>query len=195
MKRIIVCVCAWILAGCVDVKIASSVDRVSYLSLQPFAQSQNSCKQNKKVALLDIRSNAPYENTNIYMFDAKYSQMHTLSSKKWIAPPQDLLKTALLLKAQSQCLELSFPPLGTQSFDMMFKLSLLSFHIVEENGAYKAQVSVFYELISLKNHKSKSASIVSSIALESLNEAQIASSFTKASDEVLTRLLKAMQSF
>ncbi len=59
---------------------------------------------------------------------------------------------------------------------------------------YKAQISVFYELIST-NLKSKSGVIQSSKTIESLSDSHITQGFALASDEVLIQILRTAQKF
>ncbi|WP_334087628.1 hypothetical protein [Helicobacter typhlonius] len=191
MKWIFLCLCAWIMLGCVDVKIASNIDNISYLHLQPQIQSY-SCKIPKKLALLDIRAMPPYYSNNIYILNSKH--IDVLKAQKWIALPQDMLQRAFVFKAKEQCFEVSMPPLGTQRLQTLLKLSLLSLQIVEENNTYKAQISVFYELIST-NLKSKSGVIQSSKTIESLSDSHITQGFALASDEVLIQILRTAQKF
>ena len=103
-----------------------------------------------------------------------------------------MLKNTLILKAQEQCFEVSIPPFGTQKLDKTLKISLLVLQIVQTNGTYKAQIQIFYEIFSLKNHQSKSGTLESSISLESLTDSSLALGFVKASDEVFTQLLKKL---
>lgn len=186
------CVCAWILTACVDVKIASDIDKVSYFNLQNTTQTKATCKTYKKLTLLDMHTIAPYDSTNIYLLDSKNLQISTLETKKWISSPKNMLKNTLILKAQEQCFEVSIPPFGTQKLDKTLKISLLALQIVQDNGTYKAQIRIFYEIFSLKNHQSKSGILESGIPLESLTDFSLALGFVKASDEVFTQLLKKL---
>ncbi len=59
IQWVIICVCAWILTACIDIKIAQDVDKVSYFNLQNTIQTKATCKTYKKLALLDIHAIAP----------------------------------------------------------------------------------------------------------------------------------------
>ncbi|WP_276897082.1 hypothetical protein [Helicobacter japonicus] len=192
IQWVIICVCAWILTACIDIKIAQDVDKVSYFNLQNTIQTKATCKTYKKLALLDIHAIAPYDNTNIYLLDSKNLQISTLETKKWISSPKNMLKNTLILKAQEQCFEVSIPPFGTQKLDKTLKISLLALQIMQTNGTYKAQIQIFYEIFSLKNHQSKSGTLESSISLESLTDSSLTLGFVKVSDEVFTQLLKKL---
>lgn len=194
MKWIILSVCVMLLNACVDVKIASSINKIAYFNLynpQSFDNTKT-CKKTSKLAMFDIYANAPYDNTNIYIFNTQTLQVDTIPAKKWISSPKDMLKMALLLKAKEQCFELSTPPFGTQKISKALKLSLLSLQILNDKGSYEAQVSVFYEIMDMKTHQNKSGMIESLVPLDSINDEYIALGFAKASNEILKKLLKAL---
>lgn len=191
----LICVYAVVLSACVDIKVASTIPQTSYLSLNTFAssaQNHKPCNKTLKFALFDVYANAPYNNLNIYIFDTRSLQINTLSSKKWISQPADMLKLSLLSKAQEHCISLSLPPFGVQKFDKGIKLSLLSLQILQTQGKYKTQISVFYEILNMKSYQSKSGMLESLIDIDSLNDEHIAIGFAKAQDEVLKSLLKLL---
>ena len=197
MRWIILSACMLFLNACVDVKIVSSIDKITYFNLynpQSF-ENAKTCKKISKLAMFDIYANAPYDNSNIYIFNMQTLQVDTLFAKKWISSPKDMLKMALLLKAQEQCFELSTPPFGTQKIHKALKLSLLSLQILNDKGSYKAQVSVFYEIMDRKTHQNKSGMIESLVPLDSINDEYIALGFAKASDEILKQLLKVLEAY
>ncbi|WP_147288774.1 hypothetical protein [Helicobacter marmotae] len=197
MRKIpLLCAFALALSSCVDVKIASSIDKISYFSLYSYAQTSTpaKCHINAKLALLDIYAYTPYDETYIYIFDTKTLEITPLHAKKWISPPKEMLKMALLDRAKQNCFEISMPPLGTQKLDKTLKLSLLSLQILNDNELYQVQMRVFYEFFSMGNYKSKSGMIESLIPLDSLSHEVLAPTFAKASDEVLTKLFHILKS-
>lgn len=194
-KCLIYAISLGILGGCVDVKIASPMPHTTYFHLYnpaTFTKAHKKCTKMRKIALFDISATAPFDSTNIYIFDAKTQEINALSDKKWINQPRESLKNMLLLTAQEQCFEISIPPLGVSKFDKMLKISLLSLQVIHDDGDYKAHIHIFYEILNAKGHSTKSGIIESYAPLTELNDAYIALGFAKISDDVLQKLLKIL---
>lgn len=201
--KIIIFVLALFLSACVDVKIASQVPQMAYLILQDsINKPSKSCKAQNikahtKVGLLDISANTPFDSTNLYLF--KNAQMSIIEDKKWIAQPADMLKSLMLSRLQSQCIQVALPPFGAQKLDKMLKISLLSLQIVSEfhkgefdrtagsehisdaSNAYSAHISIFYEIIDTKTYNVlKSGTISIKKPIQSLQNEYITQGFMQA---------------
>lgn len=186
----------FILGGCVDVKIASQIPKVTYLSLQKI-QSQAGdakCKVNKgKIGLLQVSANAPFNDTAIILHNAQTLQISELQHKKWINAPHQMLESNLLQALEQNCFQVAISPFGTQKLSKILKLSLLGLQVVEDSGRFKAQMSVFYEVFNTSSSQSsKSGIITQEVDLQSLEDENFAQNFVKANELVIDRLLKQL---
>lgn len=189
------------LSSCVDVKIASQIPKVTYFSLQKL-QSQASdvrCQTNKgkiskgKIGLLQVNANAPFNDTAIILHNAQTLQISELEHKKWVNSPNKMLESNLLQALEQNCFQVAISPLGTQKLNKILKLSLLGLQVVEESGKYKAQMSVFYEVLNTSTtQSSKSGIITQEVALQSLEDESFAKNFVKANELVIDKLLKQL---
>lgn len=194
-------VAIFIFGGCVDVKIASQIPNVTYLSLQKL-QSQASdvrCQTNKgkiskgKIGLLQVNANAPFNDTAIILHNAQTLQISELEHKKWVNSPNKMLESNLLQALEQNCFQVAISPFGTQKLNKILKLSLLGLQVVEDGGKYKAQMSVFYEVLNASSaQSSKSGIITQEVALQSLEDESFAKNFVKANELVIDKLLKQL---
>lgn len=184
------CVCGLFLSACVDIKIASEIPKLEYFSLQNI-ESDSVCKfKTNKIGLLDVIASTPFDNSAIYIFDKQSLQINELSGKRWISPPKEMFKTILISKLQKHCFDVASAPFGTQKLDKILKTTLLSLQIINDNGNYKAEISVFYEIFDVKNYRSKSGTIIQTQTLDSLHSANIARAFAHVSNETFNILAK-----
>lgn len=199
-----------LMCGCVDVKIASEMPKVEYYSLQnPRSSPQSSVSQKgrdskarlkspcqvvkaSRLGVLDMVASAPFDSSAIYTLHKESLQMRALSSMQWINSPKDMLKIALLNELQNHCFNVASTPFGTQKLDKILKTTLLSLQVVDEGGSYRAEVSIFYELLDNAHYRAKSGTITRFENLESLSGSEVARGFAKARDEVFTALLSAL---
>lgn len=189
------------LSSCVDVKIASQIPKVTYFSLQKL-QSQASdvrCQTNKgkiskgKIGLLQVNANAPFNDTAIILHNAQTLQISELEHKKWVNSPNKMLESNLLQALEQNCFQVAISPFGTQKLNKILKLSLLGLQVVEDGGKYKAQMSVFYEVLNASSaQSSKSGIITQEVALQSLEDESFAKNFVKANELVIDKLLKQL---
>lgn len=184
------------LSGCVDVKIASQIPKVTYLSLQKLQTQANDtkCKANKgKIGLLQVNANAPFNDTAIILHNAQTLQISELEHKKWVDSPNKMLESNLLQALEQNCFQVAISPFGTQKLNKILKLSLLGLQVVEESGKYKAQMSVFYEVLNTSTtQSSKSGIITQEVALQSLEDENFAKNFVKINELVIDKLLKQL---
>lgn len=184
------------LSSCVDVKIASQIPKVTYFSLQKLQTQANDtkCKANKgKIGLLQVSANAPFNDTAIILHNAQTLQISELEHKKWVDSPNKMLESNLLQALEQNCFQVAISPLGTQKLNKILKLSLLGLQVVEESGKYKAQMSVFYEVLNTSStQSSKSGIITQEVALQSLEDESFAKNFVKANELVIDKLLKQL---
>ena len=198
MRLYILCLCIFMFGGCVDIKIASEMQKIEYFTLHtPDTQKQGeqACKvlNSKNIGLLDIYASTPFDSNSLILFDSKTLQVSEIKEKKWINSPKEMLKFKLLSKLQNKCFQVSIQPFGTQKFDKILKISLLSLQVLNEKGTYSAQISVFYEVMDMKTYiHNKSATLTSKVPLDSISDQNIALGFARASDEVLDKVLKAL---
>lgn len=190
------------LSSCVDVKIASQIPKVTYFSLQKLQTQANQvsqandakCKANKgKIGLLQVNANAPFNDTAIILHNAQTLQISEVEHKKWVDSPNKMLESNLLQALEQNCFQVAISPLGTQKLNKILKLSLLGLQVVEESGKYKAQMSVFYEVLNTSTtQSSKSGIITQEVALQSLEDESFAKNFVKANELVIDKLLKQL---
>ena len=184
------------LSGCVDVKIASQIPKVTYLSLQKLQTQANDakCKANKdKIGLLQVNANAPFNDTAIILHNAQTLQISELEHKKWVDSPNKMLESNLLQALEQNCFQVAISPFGTQKLNKILKLSLLGLQVVEDSGKYKAQMSVFYEVLNTSTtQSSKSGIITQEVALQSLEDENFAKNFVKINELVIDKLLKQL---
>lgn len=184
------------LSSCVDVKIASQIPKVTYFSLQKLQTQANDtkCKANKgKIGLLQVNANAPFNDTAIILHNAQTLQISELEHKKWVDSPNKMLESNLLQALEQNCFQVAISPFGTQKLNKILKLSLLSLQVVEDGGKYKAQISVFYEVLNASSAQStKSGIITQEVALQSLEDESFAKNFVKANELVIDKLLKQL---
>lgn len=184
------------LSSCVDVKIASQIPKVTYFSLQKLQTQANDtkCKANKgKIGLLQVNANAPFNDTAIILHNAQTLQISELEHKKWVDSPNKMLESNLLQALEQNCFQVAISPFGTQKLNKILKLSLLGLQVVEESGKYKAQMSVFYEVLNTSTtQSSKSGIITQEVALQSLEDESFAKNFVKANELVIDKLLKQL---
>ncbi len=194
-------VAIFIFGGCVDVKIASQIPNVTYLSLQKL-QSQASdvrCQTNKgkiskgKIGLLQVNANAPFNDTAIILHNAQTLQISELEHKKWVNSPNKMLESNLLQALEQNCFQVAISPFGTQKLSKILKVSLLGLQVIEDGSKYKAQISVFYEVLNTSTtQSSKSGIITQEVALQSLEDESFAKNFVKANELVIDKLLKQL---
>ena len=184
------------LSSCVDVKIASQIPKVTYFSLQKLQTQANGtkCKANKgKIGLLQVNANAPFNDTAIILHNAQTLQISEVEHKKWVNSPNKMLESNLLQALEQNCFQVAISPFGTQKLNKILKLSLLGLQVVEESGKYKAQMSVFYEVLNTSTtQSSKSGIITQEVALQSLEDESFAKNFVKANELVIDKLLKQL---
>ena len=184
------------LSGCVYVKIASQIPKVTYFSLQKLQTQANGtkCKANKgKIGLLQVNANAPFNDTAIILHNAQTLQISEVEHKKWVNSPNKMLESNLLQALEQNCFQVAISPFGTQKLNKILKLSLLGLQVVEESGKYKAQMSVFYEVLNTSTtQSSKSGIITQEVALQSLEDESFAKNFVKANELVIDKLLKQL---
>ncbi|BDB67544.1 hypothetical protein Hc94105_1767 [Helicobacter cinaedi] len=184
------------LSSCVDVKIASQIPKVTYFSLQKLQTQANDtkCKANKgKIGLLQVSANAPFNDTAIILHNAQTLQISELEHKKWVDSPNKMLESNLLQALEQNCFQVAISPFGTQKLNKILKLSLLGLQVVEDSGKYKAQMSVFYEVLNTSStQSSKSGIITQEVALQSLEDESFAKNFVKANELVIDKLLKQL---
>lgn len=180
----------FIWSACVDVKIASVIPEVKYLSLHiPESSNTLNCKKMQKIGLLDIYALPPFDSNSLILYDLSTLEVSEIKDKKWINSPKDMLKLSLIQKLQSQCYQVSIQPFGTQKLDKILKISLLSLQVLEDKGSYYAQMSVFYEIFEDGYRQSKSGTITHKVALQSLQDENFALSFVKLNNQVLDSVL------
>ena len=184
------------LSSCVDVKIASQIPKVTYFSLQKLQTQANDakCKANKgKIGLLQVNANAPFNDTAIILHNAQTLQISELQHKKWVDSPNKMLESNLLQALEQNCFQVAISPFGTQKLNKILKLSLLGLQVVEDGGKYKAQMSVFYEVLNTSTtQSSKSGIITQEVALQSLEDESFAKNFVKINELVIDKLLKQL---
>ena len=184
------------LSSCVDVKIASQIPKVTYFSLQKLQTQANGtkCKANKgKIGLLQVNANAPFNDTAIILHNAQTLQISELEHKKWVDSPNKMLESNLLQALEQNCFQVAISPFGTQKLNKILKLSLLGLQVVEDSGKYKAQMSVFYEVLNTSTtQSSKSGIITQEVALQSLEDENFAKNFVKINELVIDKLLKQL---
>ena len=184
------------LSSCVDVKIASQIPKVTYFSLQKLQTQANDakCKANKgKIGLLQVNANAPFNDTAIILHNAQTLQISELEHKKWVDSPNKMLESNLLQALEQNCFQVAISPFGTQKFNKILKLSLLGLQVIEDGGKYKAQISVFYEVLNASSAQStKSGIITQEVELQSLEDESFATNFVKANELVIDKLLKQL---
>ena len=184
------------LSSCVDVKIASQIPKVTYLSLQKLQTQANDakCEANKgKIGLLQVNANAPFNDTAIILHNTQTLQISELEHKKWVDSPNKMLESNLLQALEQNCFQVAISPFGTQKLNKILKLSLLGLQVVEDGGKYKAQMSVFYEVLNTSTtQSSKSGIITQEVALQSLEDESFAKNFVKANELVIDKLLKQL---
>lgn len=190
------------LSSCVDVKIASQIPKVTYFSLQKLQTQANQvsqandtkCKANKgKIGLLQVNANAPFNDTAIILHNAQTLQISEVEHKKWVDSPNKMLESNLLQALEQNCFQVAISPFGTQKLNKILKLSLLGLQVVEESGKYKAQMSVFYEVLNTSTtQSSKSGIITQEVALQSLEDENFAKNFVKINELVIDKLLKQL---
>lgn len=189
-------VAVFTLGGCVDVKIASQIPKVTYFSLQKLQTQVNDvkCKANKgKIGLLQVSANAPFNDTAIILHNAQSLQISELQHKKWVDSPNKMLESNLLQALEQNCFQVTISPFGTQKLNKILKLSLLGLQVVEDSGKYKAQMSVFYEVLHLSSAQtSKSGIITQEVELQSLEDENFATNFVKANELVIDKLIKQL---
>lgn len=195
MRLYILCLCVLIWGGCVDIKIASEMQKIEYFTLHIPDTQKQACKalNPKTIGLLDIYAPAPFDSHSLIVFDSATLRVSEIQGKKWINSPKEMLKFKLLSKLQNKCFQVSLQPFGTQKFDKILKVSLLSLQVLDEKGVYSAQMSVFYEVLNIRSYaQSKSGTLTSKVPLDSISEQNIALGFARVSDEVLDKVLKAL---
>ncbi|WP_295737283.1 hypothetical protein [uncultured Helicobacter sp.] len=184
------------LSSCVDVKIASQIPKVTYFSLQKLQTQANDtkCKANKgKIGLLQVNANAPFNDTAIILHNAQTLQISELEHKKWVDSPNKMLESNLLQALEQNCFQVAISPFGTQKLNKILKLSLLGLQVIEDGGKYKAQMSVFYEVLNTSTtQSSKSGIITQEVALQSLEDESFAKNFVKINELVIDKLLKQL---
>lgn len=172
-------------------KIATTIPEVKYLSLQIPESTEHSlaCKKYQKIGLLDVYAMAPFDSNALILSNLATLEVSELKDKKWINSPKDMLKLSLIQKLQNQCYQVSIQPFGTQKLDKLLKVSLFALQILEDNGTYKAQMSVFYEVLENGYKQSKSGTITRKVDLKSLQEEGFALTFARLNHEVLDSIL------
>lgn len=183
----------FILSACVDVKIASVIPEVKYMSLQiPESSSALSCKKTQKIGLLDIYAVPPFDSNSLILSNLSTLEISEIKDKKWINSPKDMLKLSLIQKLQSQCYQVLIQPFGTQKLDKILKISIFSLQVLKDKESYYAQMSIFYEIFEDGYRQSKSGTITRKVPLQSLQDENFALNFADLNNQVLDSILASL---
>lgn len=174
--RILSLILALLLSGCFSLK--TPLPAVSYFDLDQSFPSKT-CKRNINLGISEIRS-ADLYNTPEMILRKNNGEIVALQSQVWVDVPKNLFKKLLLKKFNSECIRTSIAPFGGVKNDLLLKIEILNFDILESGGV---KVSVFYELSSLKNFE-----VIKSGILSAKEGGESVPAFKKAILSILNQL-------
>lgn len=143
-----------LLSGCFSLK--TPLPAVSYFDLDQNFPSKT-CKKSLNLGISEIRS-ADLYNTPEMILRKNNGEIVALQSQVWVDLPKNLFKKILLKKFNSECIHTSIAPFGGVKNDLLLKIEILNFDILESGGV---NVAIFYELSSLKTFEVLKSGILS----------------------------------
>lgn len=178
MKNLIILCLSIFLSGCFELK--TPLPQVAYYDLdETFKQEQ--CKTTIRLGISEIRSVALYENPAMILRKIN-GEIVSLQTQMWVDLPKNLFKKMLLKQFNAQCIRTSIAPFGGVKNDYLLKIEILNFDMLERGSV---QVSVFYELSSLKTFE-----IIGSGIITHEEKGNSIEAFKMAITEVLQSLQK-----
>lgn len=175
--RIFSLIIAVFLSGCFSLK--TPLPAVSYFDLDENFPSKT-CKKNLNLGISSFNAVALYENPAM-MLRKNNGEIVALQTQVWVDLPKNLFKKMLLKKFNSECIHTSIAPFGGVKNDVLLKVEILNFDILESGGV---NVAIFYELSSLKNFE-----VLKSGILSSKEKGEAIPAFKKAILSILEKLL------
>lgn len=174
--RIFSLVLAVFLSGCFSLK--TPLPAVSYFDIDENF-SPKVCKKSINLGISSFNTVALYENPSM-MLRKNNGEIVELQTQVWVDLPKNLFKKMLLKKFNSECIHTSIAPFGGVKNDLLLKIEILNFDILESGGV---NVAVFYELSSLKNFE-----VLKSGILSSKERGEAVPAFKKAILSILDKL-------
>lgn len=174
--RVLSLVFALFLSGCFSLK--TPLPAVSYFDLDENFPSKT-CKKNLNLGISSLSAVALYENPAM-MLRKNNGEIVALQTQVWVDLPKNLFKKMLLKKFNSECIHTSIVPFGGVKNDLLLKIEILNFDILESGGV---SVAIFYELSSLKNFE-----VLKSGILSSKEKGEAVAAFKKAILSILNQL-------
>ncbi|RDU69992.1 hypothetical protein CQA62_00850 [Helicobacter cholecystus] len=154
MKKLIILGLCLFLSGCFELK--TPLPQVSYFDLDENFKEKK-CKKSINLGISEIRSVAVYENPSMILRKAN-GEIVASQTQVWIDLPKNLFKKMLLKKFNAECIHTSIPPFSGIKNDFLLKMEILNFDILASG---EVEISVFYELSSLKNFEVLKSGIIS----------------------------------
>ncbi len=154
MKKIIVLCLAIFLSGCFELK--TPLPQINYFDLDGNFKEKK-CKKSINLGISEIRSAAVYENPAMILRKTN-GEIITSQTQVWVDLPKNLFKKMLLKKFNAECIHTSIAPFGGIKNDLLLKIEILIFDMLERGDV---QISVFYELSSLKSFEVLKSGIIS----------------------------------
>lgn len=174
--RVLSLVFAVFLSGCFSLK--TPLPAVSYFDIDENFTSKV-CKKSLNLGISSLNAVALYDNPAM-MLRKNNGEIVALQTKVWVDLPKNLFKKMLLKKFNSECIHTSIAPFGGVKNDLLLKIEILNFDILESGGV---NVAIFYELSSLKSFE-----ILKSGILSSKEKGESVPAFKKAILSILNQL-------
>lgn len=176
--RIFSLIFALFLSGCFSLK--TPLPAVSYFDLdENFAPK--TCKKSVNLGISSFNSVALYD-TPAMILRKENGEIISLQTQVWVDLPKNLFKKILLKKFNAECIHTSIAPFGGVKNDLLLKIEILNFDILESGGV---EVAIFYELSSLKSFE-----VLKSGILSAKERGEAVPAFKKAILHILDKLSK-----
>lgn len=168
---------ALLLSGCLSLK--TPLPAVSYFDIDENFPTKT-CKKSLNLGISSLNAVALYDNPAMIL-RKNNGEIVALDTQVWVDLPKNLFKKMLLKKFNSECIHTSIAPFGGVKNDLLLKIEILNFDILESGGV---NVAIFYELSSLKSFE-----ILKSGILSSKEKGESVPAFKKAILSILNQLL------
>lgn len=133
------------------------------------------------LGISSLNAVALYENPAMIL-RKNNGEIVAMQTQVWVDMPKNLFKKLLLKRFNSECIHTSIAPFGGVKNDLLLKIEILNFDILESGGV---NVAIFYELSSQKNFE-----ILKSGILSQKEAGESVPAFKKAILSILDKLLK-----
>lgn len=154
MKKLVVLCLSFFLIGCFELK--TQLPQINYFDLDGNFKEKK-CKKSINLGISEIRSVAVYENPAMILRKVS-GEIIASETEVWVDLPKNLFKKLLLKKFNAECIHTSIAPFGGVKNDLLLKIEILNFDMLESG---EVEIGLFYELSSLKSFEVIKSGIIS----------------------------------